>query len=155
MDVNDSQDVTLAQKDDICASPFRCDQCDYSTKTSRGLKMHVSKQHKISQLDGGDEVLERDISDKPEEPIIIFMQDNGLSKLEIIYPDETPPTQVIHPKLGLGTSPRAVLVEDSDSPLVVGMQDKKTHMEYTFDKGKFLIKIEMKHKEGHSRPVKA
>ena len=83
------------------------------------------------------------------------MQDNGLSKLEMIDPDETPPSKVIHPKLGLGTSPRAVLVEDSDSPLVVGMHDKKTHIEYTFEKGKFLIKIDMKPKEGHSRPIKA
>ena len=66
------------------------------------------------------------------------MQDNGLSKLEMIDPDETPPSKVIHPKLGLGTSPRGVLVEDSHTPLVIGMQDKKTHIEYTFDKGKLL-----------------
>ena len=56
-DVNDAQDVTLAQKDDLCANPFRCDQYDYFTKISRGLKIHLCKQHKISQLDGGDEVL--------------------------------------------------------------------------------------------------
>ena len=79
-DVNNTQDVTLVQKDDTCSSSFRCDQCDFSTKkTSWGLKMHVSKQHKISQLDGGDEVLERNISDKYEEPINLSMQDNGLS----------------------------------------------------------------------------
>ena len=83
------------------------------------------------------------------------MQNNVLSTLEMIDPNETPPSKVIHLKLGLGTSPRAVLVEDSDSPLVVGMQDKKTHIEYTFNKGKFLIKIDMKPREGLSRPMKA
>ena len=66
----------------------------------------------LSQLDVGDEVLERNISDEYKEPITLSMQDNGLSKLEMIDPDETPPSKVIHPKLGLGTSPRGVLVED-------------------------------------------
>ena len=69
------------------------------------------------------------------------MEDNGLSKLEMIGPDETPPSKVILPMLGLGTSPRAVLVKNSDSPLVVGMHEKKTHIEYTFDNGKVLIKL--------------
>ena len=64
VDVNDSQDVTLAQKDDLSESTLKCDQCDFHTRTSRGLKMHVSKQHKISQLDGEDEVLENKVSDK-------------------------------------------------------------------------------------------
>ena len=126
-DVNDAQDVTLAQKDDLCASPFRCDQCDYCTITSRGLKMHVSKQHKISQLDGGDEVLEDSISDKHEEPTILGMQENGFSKLEMIDPFEQPPSKVIHPRLGLGTSPRR--------------HEDKTHIEYSFATGKFGIKI--------------
>ena len=69
------------------------------------------------------------------------MEDNGWSKLEMIEPDETPPSKVILPMLGLGTSPRSVLVKNSDSPLVVGMHEKKTHIEYTFDNGKFLIKL--------------
>ena len=30
------------------------------------------------------------------------------------------------------------------------MQDEKTHIENTFHKGKFIIKINMKPKEGHS-----
>ena len=46
------------------------------------------------------------------------MQDNGQSKLEMIDPDETPPSKVMHPKLGLGNSPRAV----------IGIKDKKTHL---------------------------
>ena len=66
LDANDSQDVTLSQKEELSANTFRCDQCDYYTKTSRGLKMHVRKQHKISQLDGEDEVLEDSIGDKHE-----------------------------------------------------------------------------------------
>ena len=34
LDINNAQDVILAQKDDLCASPFKCDQCDFSTKIS-------------------------------------------------------------------------------------------------------------------------
>ena len=127
LDVNDSQDLTLAQKDDLSVSSFMCDQCDYSTRTSRGLKMHVSKQHQISQLDGEDEVLENSISDKQEEPIILGMHENGFSKLEMIDPNEPPPSKVIHPRLGLGTSPRR--------------HEDKTHIEYSFATGKFGIKI--------------
>ena len=119
--------VQKAQKDDLSASTFRCEQCDYSTRTSHGIKMHVSKQHKISQLDGEDEVLENSISDKHEEPIILGMQENGFSKLEMIDPNEPPPSKVIHPRLGLGTSPRR--------------HEDKTHIEYSFTTGKFGIKI--------------
>ena len=131
MDADDTQDVTLAHKDDLSASTFKWDQCEFNTKTSRGLKMHVSKQHKISQLDGENEALENDISNKSEDPTILGMQENGLSKLEMIDPDDTPPSKVIHPKLGLGTSPSAV----------IGIEDKNTHIEYSFDDGKFWIKI--------------
>ena len=41
------------------------------------------------------------------------------------------------------------------APLVLGMQDKKTYIEYTFDKGKFLIKIDIKPNERHSRAMQA
>ena len=51
------------------------------------------------------------------------------SKLEMIDSDETPPSKVIYPKLGLGTSPRAVTDKE------------KKKVEYSFDKGKFLIEI--------------
>ena len=45
--------------------------------------------------------------------------------------DETPPAKVMHPYLRLGISPKAV----------IRLEDKKKFIEYTFDKGKFLIKI--------------
>ena len=85
---------TLAQKDDLCASTFKCNECDFFTKTSRGLKMNVSKQHMISQLDGEYEVTGNDISDKSdkyEDPFILGIQYNGFSKLEMISLDEMPP----------------------------------------------------------------
>ena len=73
---------------------------------------HVSKQHKFSQLDGETEALENHISDTPEDPIILGVQENCLSKFEMIDPDETPPSKIMHPKPGLGTSPRAVIMKD-------------------------------------------
>ena len=85
------------------------------------------QQHKISQLDGEDEVLEDRVSDKHEEPTILGMQENGFLKLEMIDPNEPPPLQVIHPRLGLGISPRR--------------HEDKTHIEYSFATGKFGIKI--------------
>ena len=44
------------------------------------------------------------------------MQDNGLSKLEMIDLDETPLSKLIHPNIGIGKTPRPVLVEDSGLP---------------------------------------
>ena len=44
---DDTQHVTLANKDDQSPSTFKCDQCEFNTKTSRGLNMHISKHHNI------------------------------------------------------------------------------------------------------------
>ena len=88
---DDTQDLNLAHKDDLSASTFKCDQCEFNTKTSCGLKMHISKQHNIPQLDGEDEVVDNEFSDKPakyEDPVILAMQDNGFSKLDMLDPDE-------------------------------------------------------------------
>ena len=137
VDADDTQDVTLAHKDDLSASTFKWDQCEFNTKTSRGLKMHISKQHNIPQLDGDDEVVDNEFSDKPakyEDPVILGMQDNGFSKLEMFDPDETPPTEVVHPKLGLGIY----------SKVVIHLEDHKKCVEYSFKKGKFLIEIVLK-----------
>ena len=78
-------------------------------------------------MDGEDEVLEDSISDKHEEPTILGMQENEFSKLEMIDPNEPPPLQVIHPRLGLGMFPRR--------------REDKTHIEYRFATRKFGIKI--------------
>jgi hypothetical protein len=55
------------------------------------------------------------------------MQENGFSELEMIDPNEPPLLQVIHPRLGLGMSPRR--------------REDKTHIEYSFATGMFGIKI--------------
>ena len=34
---------------------FNCDQCDFKSASEKGLRHHVSMQHKISQLDGDDD----------------------------------------------------------------------------------------------------
>ena len=103
-------------------------------KNSRGLKMHISKQHKISQLDGEDDVVDNEFSvkhTKYEDPVTVGMQDNGFSKLDMLDLDETPPSEVVHPRLGLGRNPRPVICP----------ADKKNCVEYNFKKGKFLIEI--------------
>ena len=48
--------------------------------------MHVSKQHKISQLDGENDFLENGCCDKPDtykDAFFLGMQVDGFSKLEI------------------------------------------------------------------------
>ena len=112
VDADDTQDVTLAHKEVLGASTFKCDQCDFNTKTSFGLKLHVSKQHKISQLDGEPEVVSNELSDKHaeyEDQVILSMKDNGFSKLEMLDPDEPPPSEVVHPRLGIGRNPRVMI----------------------------------------------
>ena len=63
------------------------------------------------------------------QPIILKMQENGLAKVELAAPHETPPAKVLHPKLGIGTSPEHAKFED------------KNCIQYSFEKGKFLIEI--------------
>ena len=44
---------------------FKCDQCNYSNSTEKGLRQHIRMKHKIAQLDGfEDSIIE--ISKKPE-----------------------------------------------------------------------------------------
>ena len=96
--------------------------------------MHISKHHKISRLDGEDEVVDDEFSDKlakHADSVVLGMQDNGFSKLDMLDLDETPPSEVVHPRLGLGRNPRAV----------IRPEDKKKCVEYNFKKGKFLIEI--------------
>ena len=47
----ESPDVPLVCKDDLNAQT-KCEQCGYKSKSSHGLNMHVSKHHKITQIDG-------------------------------------------------------------------------------------------------------
>ena len=64
--------------------------------------MHISKHHNIPQPDGEDEIVDSEFGDKPAkyvDAVILCMQD---FKLERLDPDETPPTEVIDSKLGLG-----------------------------------------------------
>ena len=131
---DETNDVTVAHKDDLTTSTLKCDQCDFNTKNSRGMKRHIIKQHKISQLDGEDDVVDNEFSvkhTKYEDPVTLGMQDNGFSKLDMLDHDEKPPAEVVHPRLGLGRNPRPV-----KRPA-----DKKKCVEYNFKEGKFLIEI--------------
>ena len=54
--VSDAEELTLE---------FKCDQCNYSNKTEKGLRQHIRMKHKIAQLDGlEDSIIET--STKPE-----------------------------------------------------------------------------------------
>ena len=84
----------------------------------------------IPQLDGPAETDMSDITaesvsvKKETDPVILELQDNGYAKI-VSSPDEPSPTQVFHPKLGIGTAPR-------HSKFKV-----KNCFEYTFKKGMF------------------
>ena len=62
------------------------------------------------------------------------MQDYGFSKLEMLDPEEPPPSEVVHLGLGLGKNPR----------VVVRPEDQKKCVEYSFKEGKYLIEIVIK-----------
>ena len=83
--------------------------------------MHIGKQNEISQLDGEVEVVDNEFSDKPakyEDPVFLGMQDNGFSKQEMLDTDETPPLEVVHPKLGLGRNPRYMILSEDKKKCV-------------------------------------
>ena len=94
----------------------------------------VETETEIPQLDGPAETDVSDISaesvsvKKETDPVILELQDNGYAKI-VTAPDEPPPTQVFHPKLGIGTSPRHSKLKD------------KNCVEYTFKIGKFHIEL--------------
>ena len=72
--------------------------------------------------------MDNEFSDKPakyEDPVILGMQDNGFSKLEMFDPDETPPTEVVHPKLGLGRYSKVVTSRRSEEMCGVQFQEGK------------------------------
>ena len=50
----ESPDVPLVCKDDLNTQP-KCEQCGLNSKSSCGLKMHASKHHKITQIDGAND----------------------------------------------------------------------------------------------------
>ena len=51
---------------DSCLN-FKCDQCDYTNATERGLSQHQRMKHRISQLDGN---LDSEGEDPEEEKLV-------------------------------------------------------------------------------------
>ena len=97
-------------------------------ETEEEVEASVKNTDVIPQLDGPGETYEFVNQKKETEPVVLEMQDNGLAKV-LIAPDQSPPTQVFHPKLGIGTAPSFSKVQD------------KNCIMYTFKKGKFNIEI--------------
>ena len=88
----------------------------------------MKKTDVFTQLDGTSETNEFVNPKEETEAVVLEMQDNGLAQV-VIAPDQSPPTQVFHPKLEIGTAPS-----------LSKFQGKKCIM-YTFKKGKFYIEI--------------
>ena len=99
-----------------------------SIETEEEVEANVKNTDVIPQLDGPGETTEVVNPKKETEPVVLEMQDNGLAKV-VIAPDQSPPTQVFHPKLGIGTAPSFSKIQD------------KNCIMYTFKKGKFNIEI--------------
>ena len=48
-----SKDTEVSERSGGDTSPdFKCDQCDYSNISEKGLRQHKRMKHRISQLDG-------------------------------------------------------------------------------------------------------
>ena len=46
--------IVIVEKHD---TQFKCEECEYSTSSKKGLQIHIVKQHKISgQIDGIDDI---------------------------------------------------------------------------------------------------
>ena len=55
--LSDSLNVRLVCEDFISESTT-CEQCGFKSKCSRRLKVHIRTKHRISQIDGADDLLE-------------------------------------------------------------------------------------------------
>ena len=49
---SDSPNVSL-----VCENT-KCEQCGFNSKSGRGLKVHIRSQHRISQIDGADDIID-------------------------------------------------------------------------------------------------
>lgn len=61
----------LACKDDL----HECDECGFTAKSSRGLKVHKSTQHKIAQIDGAHDIEENNSRETQTDETCSFCQD--------------------------------------------------------------------------------
>ena len=123
-----------AQEQSDSRTALEQEQEDQDILQTSASSVETETETEIPQLDGPAETDVSDISaesvsvKKETDPVILELQDNGYAKI-VTAPDEPPPTQVFHPKLGIGTSPRHSKLKD------------KNCVEYTFKTGKFHIEL--------------
>jgi hypothetical protein len=75
--LDDKQVEKLADNSTSSSLCFKCDQCDYTNCTDKGLNQHVRMKHRISQLDGADDSLENSTTDK----VVEFDLESGICPL--------------------------------------------------------------------------
>ena len=75
---------------------FKCNQCDYTNPTEKGLGMHIRKKHRISQVDGVDDSYE------DTDMVTLELDDLGGIIGPDLPPNTFPPSKVLHPKAGIG-----------------------------------------------------
>jgi RNA polymerase subunit RPABC4/transcription elongation factor Spt4 len=59
---SDSLEVANECEEVINENMSICEQCGFKSKSSRGLKVHIRTQHRISQIDGADDIIEESTS---------------------------------------------------------------------------------------------
>ena len=91
---------TIEDPAQVSSPVFKCDQCNYTTNTGKGLGQHVRMRHRISQVDG---TVDSD-EEHAEESNLVTLELNDLG--DIIGPElslnSTPPQKVFHPNAGIG-----------------------------------------------------
>ena len=127
--LNDTEkDLTIEVQDENSANAsylcFKCDQCNYTNATEKGLSQHKRMKHRISQMDGMDDCSGAEITDKVTEEVPVNLKSNslGLPEVQQIDPGVAPPARVSHTEYGIG-----------DNPMQAKFL-KETYWEYTFDK---------------------
>ena len=60
---------------------FKCDQCEYTNATEKGLGQHKRMKHRISQIDGMDEYFE-EVAEKAH---IGFMEEDSINSVSVKY----------------------------------------------------------------------
>ena len=115
---------TTTTTDPVEIPTYNCDMYDFTTSTKRGVQTCKGHKHReelqkeekknsLKVLVADEDREEEDISfllansTLEKDLVNLPMQDNGFSKLEMNTFDDTPLSKVVHPRLGIGTTPRA------------------------------------------------
>ena len=66
-DVTEAETIKEAEVETPAGPLLKCDQCEYTNATEKGLSQHKRMKHRICQIDGMDDISEEEVIQKLQE----------------------------------------------------------------------------------------